>query len=236
MLKEYNKLWVFGDSYTTPGFCVEPQESFWGLIAKHINAKDIINCSWPGNSFSSVWHMLVGMQKQYDFEKNFFIIGIPPLERLTVFDNFKNTRHNATWFDTNTWDSQQHQIDCHTGLEILRGHEAQHMIVYEDRSWTETQALSMVFLITSWLDSINIGYLIVNLSKPFDPENKWGPSKFVLPYCQTHSQCILFENTYSSVNLNLNKPVDFKEYGWHGHHGPTGNKHFFETSIKDKLC
>ncbi len=236
MLKDYNRLWVFGDSYTTPNVCVAPQESFWGLTATHLNVNEIVNCSWTGNSFTSVCHMLVGMQTAYNFDKDFFVIGIPPLERLTVFDNFKDTIYNATCFKTDTWSKTQQRLDCHTGLQIIKGHEAQQMVVYEDRSWTETQALTTLFLITTWLDSVNANYLVVNLGKPLDANNKWGPSEFVLPFCQNHSRCILFEDTYYSVNVNLNKPADFKQHGWQGHHGPAGNAHFFETSVKGRLC
>ena len=236
MLKNCNKLWVFGDSYTTPNVCVSPQESFWGLAAKHLNVNEIVNCSWPGNSVTSVFHMLVSMQQQYNFNEDFLIIGIPPLERLTVFDNFKDTRYNATCFKTNTWNETKKQLDCHTGLQIIKGHDAQQMVVYEDRAWTETYTLTTLFLITAWLDSMSAQYLVVNLSKPFDSENKWGPSEFVLPYGENHKRCILFEDTYYSVNLNLHEPPDFKKYGWCGHHGAAGNAHFFETSIKGKLC
>ena len=236
MLKDYNKLWVFGDSYTTPDCCVTPQESFWGLTATHLNVNEIVNCSWTANSVTSVFHTLVSMQQQYNFDKDFFIIGIPPLERLTVFDNFKDTRYNATCFETATWTDHKQQVDCHTGLKIIAGHQGEKMIVYEDRAWTETHVLTTIFLITAWLDSMSARYLIVNLGKPFDIENKWGPSEFVLPHCKNHKRCILFEDTYYSVNFNKNKPADFTEYGWHGHHGPVGNAHFFETSVKDKLC
>jgi hypothetical protein len=236
LLKKYNKLWVFGDSYTTTNFCVNAQDSFWGLTATHIGVKEIVNCSWPGNSFGSVKHMLVGMQSQFDFLTDFFIIGVPPLERLTMFDNFKDTKYFATCIDANTWKQSTQQVDCHTGLQIIKGADAQHMIVYEDRSWTETQELSAIFLLTTWLDSVGANYLIVNLSKPFDSNNIWGPSEFVLPYCYAHKKCVLFDNTYYSVNLNKNEPADFNQHGWMGHHGPAGNRHFFETSIKDRLC
>lgn len=236
MLKECKKLWVFGDSYTTTNFCVVAQDSFWGLTASHIGAKEIVNCSWPGNSFGSVKHMLISMQFQFDFSADFFIIGVPPLERLTVFDNFKDTKYFATCIDVNTWKQSEQQVSCQSGLEIIKGADAQHMIVYEDRSWTETQELSAIFLLTTWLDSVGANYLIVNLSKPFDSNNIWGPSEFVLPYCTAHNKCVLFDNTYYSVNLNKNKPVDFSQHGWMGHHGPAGNQHFFETSIKDRLC
>ena len=33
----------------------------------------------------------------------------------------------------------------------------------------------------------------------------------------------------------LNKPADFDQYGWMGHHGAAGNKYFFETLVKPKL-
>ena len=79
-------------------------------------------------------------------------------------------------------------------------------------------------------------YLIYNLSDPLDANNKWGPSDFLLPYCMKHKNCILFENTYYSVNVGINRPVDAtSENVWRGHHGAPGNQLFFEKSIKPKL-
>jgi hypothetical protein len=109
-------------------------------------------------------------------------------------------------------------------------------IIHSNRSWLETQVLRTIFLLTTWLDSKNANYLIVNLSTPMNKDNLWGPSEFVLPFCQNHSRCILFKDTYYSVNVNLNKPADFKQYGWRGHHGLAGNAQFFEISVKGKLC
>jgi hypothetical protein len=235
--KEYNNLWVFGDSYTTPHRCVTPQESFWGLAAQYLGIPAIKNCSRDGNSLDSVCHMLISMQDQYNWDKDVFLIGIPPLERITIFDNFKDTEYTGYKFDTDTWDDHKFKITSHHGLvsEHNYGNDKQ-LVIHSDRSWLETQTLRTLFLLTTWLDSKNANYLIVNLSKPFDPENKWGPSDFVLPYCQEHKRCILFENTYYSTNLNKHEPADFKQYGWMGHHGPAGNSYFFETSIKDRLC
>lgn len=236
MLKNFNRLWVFGDSFSTPNYCVEPKESFWGLTADYIGAKTILNYSWPGNSFNSVTHMLVSMQEQYNFDTDFFIVGVPPLERLTVFDNYKDTSYNSTQIDTLTWQENKMKIECHHGLEVIQGDQAGKMMIYNDRSWTETKVLTDIFFITTWLESVGAKYLIVNLSKPLDKENVWGPSKFVLPYGKAHNRCILFNGTYYDVNLDKHKPADFEQYGWMGHHGPAGNKHFFEASIKDKLC
>lgn len=234
MSKKYNKLWVFGDSYTTPGVCVEPQDSFWGTTGA-MAATSIVNCSWPGSTFTSVLHMLINMQSQFNWKNDLFLIGIPPLERLTIFDNFKDTRYNSTVINTQTWTSAQEEISCHTGLAQIRGHEAQSMIVYEDRAWTETQTLNMIFLLTKWLDSVNANYMMLNLSKPFDITNIWGPSEFVLPYAINHPRCILYTNTYHSINLNINKPADYDKYGWSGHHGAVGNQYYFEKSLLPKM-
>ena len=235
MLKDYDKLWVFGDSYATPDYCVSPSESFWGLTALAIGAKRIFNCSWPGNSFASIMHMVVSMQNDYDWANDFLIIGIPPLERLTVFDNYKDTRYNKQVFDPTTWKSEIDEIACHTGLINVKLETVRDLVIFEDRAWTETQALQNLFLLTTWLDSKNANYLVVNLSKPLDIDNKWGPTNFLLPYCVEHNRLIGFDNTYHSVNLNINKPADFEKHGWLGHHGPEGNRYFFEKSINPKL-
>jgi hypothetical protein len=228
------KLWVFGDSYTTPNYYVSPEESFWGLAAKHLAAEDVINSSWLGSSWTSVQHNLISQQAEYNWEEDFFIIGMPPLERLTVFDNYKNTQYQRHAF-TNNWHHKLESLQCHTGLETVSGHQVQDLVIYSDRSWLETQVLNSVFLLTQWLDSKRANYLIVNLSKPLDLNNVWGPTVFNLDYCRTHPRCVLFKDTYFSVNENLHQPADFKQHGWMGHHGAAGNNHFFEVSIKHKL-
>jgi hypothetical protein len=233
-MTKYKKLWVFGDSFTTPDCCVSPAQSFWGLAARSLDVNLIVNLSWPGCSWTSVQHNLISQQHEYQWDTDFFIIGIPPLERLTVFDNHKNTSYHRHMF-TRSWDYQKELLVCHTGLETVTGHSAQQLIIYSDRSWLETQVLNSIFLLTQWLDSVNANYLIVNLSKPLDLENKWGPTTFNLEYCKNHHRCILFEDTYQSVNQGVNKPADFDRYGWMGHHGPEGNRHFFEVSLKNKL-
>jgi hypothetical protein len=228
---------VFGDSYTTPDVCVTPEDSFWGLTAQHFKIDAIKNCSRSVNSFDSVCHLLISMQDQFDWNIDLFLIGIPPLERITIFDNFKDTAYFGHEIDTTTWTSNRFKIPYHHGLIGMQNYSNdKELIIHSNRSWLETKTLQTIFLLTTWLDSKNANYLIVNLSKPMDKNNLWGPSEFVLPYCQNHKRCILFDDTYYSVNVNLNEPVDFRQYGWRGHHGPAGNAHFFETSIKDKLC
>jgi hypothetical protein len=227
---------MFGDSYSTPGYCVQPIDSFWGLATVFLRAKSVENYSWPGNSFDSICHMLISLQLQIDWKNDFLLIGIPPLERYTVFDNFKDTKYYSNVIEVDNWSVEQKEIRCHNGLEQIKYSEVKDLVIFQDRSWTETQILRSLFLLTSWLDSINANYLILNLSKPLDPDNKWGPSEFLLPYCINHNRCIVFDNTYYSVNLNINKPLDFDMGGWYGHHGPAGNRLYFEQALRQKLC
>jgi len=237
LLKNYDRLWVFGDSYSTPHVCVSPRDSFWGLTASALSVDTVIDCSRSKLSFDSVCQMLVGEQQSYNFDRDFFIIGIPPLERITIFDDHKDTTFENSIFDTGTWQEETSNVVSHRGLINLQYSDLDKLsVLISDRSWIETQALRQIFLITRWLDSCNANYIIVNLSKNLDRSNQWGPSQYILDYCANHSRCKLFEDAMYDVNLNINKPADYDRYGWYGHHGPVGNKHFFETSIKDKLC
>jgi hypothetical protein len=227
---------VFGDSYTTPGMCVEPRESFWGLTAEKLGIDTIVNCSKPVNSFTSVQHLLVSMSQQIDWATDLVLIGIPPLERITVFDNYKDTEYLGHQIDTNSWTIDKFDISVHRGLVSLQNYGTDRQIIlHSDRSWLETDVLRQIFLLTQWLDKIGANYLILNLSKDLDENNLWGPSNFVLPYSKEHNRCILFKNTYYGINVKINEPVDFVEYGWSGHHGPAGNAHFFNQSLLPKL-
>jgi hypothetical protein len=225
---------MFGDSYSSPYVEVDPQDSFWGLVAAHCNIETVINCSRPVNSFDSVCHLVIGMQQQITWNEDLILIGIPPLERITVFDNHKNTGYQGYEFDTNDWNQTRFDIQCHRGLISLQNYGTdKELIIHHDRAWLETQTLRQVFLLTTWLDSINANYLILNLSKDLDKNNVWGPSEFVLQYCINHPKCILFENTYHGINIGVNKPADSDTA--EGHHGPAGNKYFFEQSLLPKI-
>tara|TARA_B110000503_G_scaffold11742_1_gene15869 strand:+ start:185 stop:907 length:723 start_codon:yes stop_codon:yes gene_type:complete len=230
MLKEYNKLWVFGDSYTTPHVCVDPRESFWGLLSQHLGITSINNCSRPVNSFDAVCQLLVGLQNEIQWSTDLVLIGIPPLERIAVFDNHKNTEYLGHTIDAYTWQDQKFDIAVHRGIVSLQNYGTdKELIIHHDRSWLETQTLRTVFFLTQWLDSINANYMILNLSKDFDINNVWGPSNFVLPYCINHPRCIMFKDTYHGINIGVNKPADSDMP--EGHHGPAGNRYYFEKSL-----
>jgi hypothetical protein len=231
---------VFGDSYTTPGVCVEPEDSFWGLTASTAGINTVINCSRPVNSFTSVQQLLVGLRQDIDWQRDLIFVGIPPLERITVFDDHKNTEYISHKIDTQTWTVESIDVPCHRGLISLQNYGSdRQLVLHSDRSWLETDVLRQLFLLTCWLDSQGANYLVINLSKDFDANNRWGPSDPVLDYCINHPRMILFEKTYHGINIGINKPADSDSP--EGHHGPAGNKYFFEHSLlptlKDcKLC
>jgi hypothetical protein len=234
--KDYNKLWVFGDSYTTPNVCVEPKDSFWGLVATHAGIETIVNCSRPVNSFDSVLQLVLGLQSQFDWQNDLLLIGMPPLERITVFDDYKNTQYLGHTIDTETWQATNFDIACHRSLVCLQNYgKDKTLIIHDDRSWLETQVLRSLFLLTNWLDRSNANYVIINLSKQLDKSNQWGPSEFFLPYVENHNRCVVFEDSYHAINLNKNPPADYDEFGWDGHHGAIGNKYFFENSLWPRL-
>lgn len=236
MSKTYDKLWVFGDSFVTPDYCVNVKDSFWGLTAQHLDIPQINNYSQPGNSFDTVQQLLIGSAEHINWQKDLVFIGLPPLERITVFDNYKDTKYAGQVINTDNWLSTPVEVNCHNGLECLQNYgNDQQLVIHSDRSWLETQTLRTIFLLTKWLDSVNANYLILNLSKDLDENNHWGPSNFVLPYCKDHKNCVLFKDTYHGINLDINKPADFEQHGWNGHHGAMGNKYFFEHSLLPRL-
>jgi len=234
--RNFDRIWVFGDSYMTPNICVDPYDSFWGLTAKFLGVKAILNVSRPGNSLDSVEQLLIGLQTQFDWTTDLLLIGVPPLERITVFDDHKNTPYTGMEISTDTWIDEKFDVSCHRGLISLQNYgQDRQLILHNDRSWLETQVLRQLWLLTVWLDSKQAKYIVINLSKDLDTNNRWGPSEYVLDQMLEHSNCILFHDTYHGVNANINKPLDFDLYGWFGHHGPIGNRYFFDKSLKRKI-
>jgi len=82
-----SKLYVFGDSYSTPGFCVEPKDSWWGLLSQDLKSRisTVENYSWPGNNIDSIVHVMINLTEKFT-PADYLAIGIPPLQRLTLFD------------------------------------------------------------------------------------------------------------------------------------------------------
>jgi hypothetical protein len=174
------------------------------------------------------------MSEQINWIDDLVFVGIPPLERITVFDNHRDTEYLGHSINTLTWTVDKFDIPLHRGLLGLQNYGTdRQLVLHSDRSWLETDVLRQIFLLTQWLDKHNANYMILNLSKDLDKDNIWGPSSFVLPYCKEHKNCVLFKDTYHGINIGINKPADSNTP--EGHHGPAGNKYFFEQSLLPKL-
>jgi hypothetical protein len=234
-MNTFKHLRIFGGSTSVPENVVTSKDSFWGLTAQALQIENIVNYSCVGCSLDSICHILVSEQHNFDLDADFFLIVIPPLERLTVFDNHKNTKLMAGTINTSDWELSSSEVMSHHGLMNVPFAEDRTTVIFEDRSWTEVVAMRNLYFLTKWLDSINVNYLIVNGSKPLDKNNIWLPSDFLLPYCVSHPRIKVFDNTYSSVNIDVNWPPDFDIFGWFGHHGAAGNQHFFDLGIYPSL-
>jgi len=225
---------VFGDSYSTPGVCVDPIDSFWMKTANVLNVDKVYNYSWPRNSFDSIIHNVTSESQQVDWNHDFILIGVPPLIRLTIVSKDDTKSYHRRVFDINAIEVKQELILCHHGLENISFYNDPTAIRFEDQTWTEIQACRNIFLLNQWLDFKKANYLIINLSKDFMSDTP-ATGEFLQRTCYAHPRNILLGDTYYSLNLGLHKPLDFDQYGWNGHHGPAGNKHFFDNSILPRL-
>ena len=239
MSKQYETLYVFGDSFSTPFYEVDPKDSYWGLLANHADIPNVVNYSFGGNAWEGVMQSLIGVSSGIDFQTSLIIVAIPPLERRLRFDNYQNTEHLFYTFNQN-WDSFPVPNEHMRGLEVLsgfrKGSVRDEISLFADRSWLETVLMRELFLVTKWLDSIDANYFIINTNaKDLDKENFWGPSATVLPYMLDHPR-MMFEDTYHSINQEDNiQPADYGDHGWMGHHGPEGNANFFQKSLLPQL-
>lgn len=231
----WRNLWVFGDSYSTPYECVDPQDSFWGLAAQFLQVSTVKNYSRRGLSFQAICQLLIDQQHLYDWNQDFFIIGVPPVQRFLGNASDENAEFVAQEFDTD-WNLTSHVIAEHQGLKSYHGWELpRDVAINRSSELIEVNTLREIFFLTQWLDSQSANYVLINLSCDINRFNPSPAAQHLLPYCIKHSNCILFDRTYYGINLNINPPADFDTYGWQGHHGATGNHYFFEQSLKPRI-
>jgi hypothetical protein len=230
------KLYVFGDSYSTPGFCVEPRDSWWGLLANDLarNIAGTDNYSWPGNNIDSIQHIIVANRDMFRSD-DYVVIGIPPIERLTVFEHDAQPYH-VTTFDALLSEVRRSIVPRHNGLKQLTRHQVgRGLVELWNRSWQEAQILRQLITLSAWLDTVVKNYLIVNLSEPFQPLTQWGTLSNLQQQVLDHPKMIVFADTYYSYNHNVVKPVDFDTHGWFGHHGVEGNRRWYKNVLEIRM-
>ena len=228
---------VFGDSYATPNFCVLPSESFWGLAAKDLDVNRIINYSHPGFSLDHVIHIL--LNEKFNFEDDYFLIGIPPLARYVAYKDDSDFNWTATTFNT---DFVPTHIPVNSLDNTLKFEFKQQFVNNKEEldrfcaEWLDVQSLEKIFLLHQYMTLNKAKFLILNLSVPIVYQDMWPAGKSVMTKVQNLSECVIFDNTYQSVNNNDNiKPADFDQYGWQGHHGAAGNQNWYNKIVKNKM-
>ena len=228
---------VLGDSYTTPDVCVEPSKSFWGLAAKDLDVKEIINYSHTGFSLDHVMHIL--LNENFDFANDYFLIGVPPLGRHFGYHNESNSKWPAKKFNTEfVSDSVPvHSLDNtskSTREQLFSKNKEQ--ISEFSFEWLDVQSLKKIFLLHQYLTLHNAKFLILNLTYPVLYQDMWPAGQAIMQKVNKLQECVIFDNTFQSVNLDDQiKPADFDVYGWYGHHGPDGNANWYNKVIKPKM-
>lgn len=231
------KLFVFGGSSSTPDFQVDSNLSWWGKMALELGVDRVMNYSWPGNNLESILHIIVSSPDMFN-KNDYVVIGVPPVERATFFDEEKSEYYFTTLNKTLN-ESMKTKVQYHESLKQLSIHQLGKEIVNNwNRSWAEAIALRSIITALLYIEKQTPNVLITNLSKPFQTlqeKDNWPVLEGLQKQAENDPRIMLFKDTYFSVNYKLNKPVDFTEFGWHGHHGPVGNQHWYDTSLKPKM-
>jgi hypothetical protein len=217
--------------------CVSPSKSFWGLAAKDLDVTKIVNYSYGGFSLDHVVHIL--LNENFNFRHDYFLIGIPPLIRYVAYADNAKSKWPATTFD-NKFVSDHvsvHSLDntlrFQFGEQFKNDREG---IDRFNREWLDVQSLEKIFLLHQYLTAMKAKFLILNLSVPIAYQDLWPAGQGIMTKVQDLTECVIFDNTYQSVNYNDNiKPADFDQYNWMGHHGELGNLNWYNKIVKNKM-
>lgn len=226
-------LYVFGDSYSTPGFCVDVKDSWWGLMAQDLQVDSVENYSWPGNNIDSISHLIVAGPGF--MPEDYVVIGVPPIERFTMYDPDGLPPSSHRFFG-NLEPMDQRSLIEHNGLRQVTTHQLGHGYVMAwNRSWQEAQVLRELFLLSRYIKGWTSKYLMVNLAEPFQPMTEWTTLNSIQRRFLADPHSVLFDNTYFSVNKGINRPADFETHGWHGHHDAVGNRHWYKSVLRPRI-
>lgn len=230
-------LYVFGDSFSTPNFCVAPADSFWGLLAKDLQVDNIVNYSHSGFSLDQIIHILCN--ESFDFSQGYYIIGIPPVARLAIYqESNKLTQWPYSTFNQN-FQQQKYNTESVSGTQQFDFHEIfaqeKYFMANYYHSWQETITCDKILLIYNLLKAHSAKFVIVNLTIPIRYEPDWPVSKNIMLKIKTLRECIIFDNTCHSVNEADNiRPAaeDWKKgAGWFGHHAAEGNANWYNKIL-----
>lgn len=232
------KLYVFGDSFSTPYVCVDPADSFWGLAAKDLMVDEIYSYCWPRNCLENIVHTL--LSEEFDFNDSYFIVGVPPLLRNSIYmeirgilgdaDHKKLYKFDKLFNATEILATSLNQVGNWEFTETFSNDKE--YISYFSAEWRDVLSLEKIYLLSNWLLSNNAKFMIVNLSCPVHYQDSWPPGKEIMKKVKNLKNCIIFKDTYQSLNYHDKiKPADYSQFLWNGHHGPAGNRNWYNKII-----
>lgn len=236
-MRTYDDVYVFGDSYSTPNYCVDIEDSFWHSVGVEVGAKNVHNYSNVGNSIGGIVHLITSDQDNFNWN-GLFLIGIPPLERMTTCREDVLPKNMRRSFTSSSGIISTHVIQSQQVLRDLQWRElGKEFVVVQERGWTEARVLRELYLLDSWLRlEKKANFVFVNLSKKLMPQDMWLPSKIYVDYFMKAKHAIMYsDKTYYDINLNVHKPTDYDIHGYMGHHGASGNENFYTNSLKPTL-
>lgn len=243
-MSRFNRLYVYGDSYATPDFCVSVENSFWGLLAKDLEVDRVYNSASPGTSLDSISHRIVSTVDVIP-EGSLLLVGIPILERFSTWQNHVDgiEYNNTTSFAVgnivfgkdlkpvaSTSTGSSHDIISMS----LYDNPSEAIILHTDRVWLEISAMRTVLLLDQYIKSKGLECMFICLEQEFEISEYECTKNLIEAVLKMPNQ-ILFENTLHSINRGVYKPVDYDKYGWQGHHGPAGNKNFYYNSLRPHM-
>jgi len=220
-------LHVFGDSYSTPDYCVEKAHSWWGRLAQDMDTP-VTNWSWPTNSVECIVHTLFCNQQRIN-QQDKIIIALPPIGRTVAYDEKTSTLEHAQIFN-NDLDLQEHiPVDSHSGMiNVSITDIGKYHLMGWNMSYNQAVTIRNMLLLCEYFTQ---DIAVVNASAPFLNDTQWTPLKAVLDKIQNRNNFNL-QDTYYSVNKGKHKPVDFDQWEWQGHHGEAGNNEWYTQVIK----
>jgi hypothetical protein len=233
-------LYVFGDSYSTTEY-VDPKDSFWGLAAKDLAIDTIYNFSFSGNCLDNIIHVL--LNEEYDFDNGYFLIGIPPLIRYSIWNhlNDNNPQFNkpVIRFDKDFNNSKQFFTSMQNvgSMQFAASfNNDKEFVSYFSSQWSDVLNLEKIYLLDNYLKTKNCKFIIVNLSWCIGYHESWPSVKKIMASAKALSSCILFNDSFHDINLRDKiKPVDFSQFGDNGHYGNDGNTNWYNKVIKPKM-
>lgn len=216
-------LYVDGDSYSTPNFCVDVDLSFWGLMADYIQSTDIVNNAYLGKSNEGMFRNVTRFCIDHPREKIFILLGLSHLERFDLVDY----SFHSSIVNKNPSKSEKGVLSRSFKDDPSRTKDF-------DREFEECNFLFHLINCYGFLKTRkNVNFIIHFCSKPLVPSNIPLLESFYTEVSNYPEVVNLFDNTYTSINQDLGiKPVDFSSYGWFGHHGTEGNSVYANFLIK----